>query len=384
MQRLRLFPTCVAWARGCASPAFPRDAREKLTKCFAAVKEETRGQALDLTDMSDASRKVMRSVQDALKAFPEVEQDAKFKGKLQTLTASLKAYNSRLSTLQNEARSMQADVDGLLKHMWGAEQPSVAPSPGGQRIATQSGDFGVDAPSSGESDESSPKSNTVETVEGEIVRDAAAPKTATESEAEIEIETVEIEPPAASSASASSSSPSGSSAASSSPASGFSKQVENKSVTEITRELHEKGVNFSDCMDAKTLRQRYQDYLDGKIATAKATPPPPPPQQAARRPANNTYYEQQQQQQRTPNTTETGLASDPYPNAERKMIDPMKYVWQVKQEYCAEKGVDPQTFDLWSGKVRLDDSKRLIDFPTIQNFPLEMRQKGNPPAGAYN
>ena len=154
-------------------------------------------------------------------------------------------------------------------------------------------------------------------------------------------------------------------------------------MTEITRELHEKGVNFSDCLDAKSLRQRYQDFLDGKFVASKKPPPPPPaPEPApARRPTNNQYY---QQEQRKPNTSETNLATDPYPNAERRMIDPMKFVWQVKQEVCSEKGVDPNNFDLWSGKVRLEDSKRLVDFPTIQSHPLELRPKGSPPTGAYN
>jgi hypothetical protein len=39
------------------------------------------------------------------------------------------------------------------------------------------------------------------------------------------------------------------------------------------------------------------------------------------------------------------------------------------------------TIDIWSGHIRLEDHKRLYDYPTIQQYPLEVRQKGDAPTG---
>lgn len=381
------------------------DQRENLTKHLTLVREEAKGQSLDLSDMVETSRGAAKQLQDGLKKV-QVD-DSKFKGKAATLNASLKAYHTRLANLQNEARAIQGEVDGLLKLMWGTESvPQQMGGPGGAQATqppprdagsrqaqsqsnTASGDFDCDVPPIAQRLEqinqeapttaakSDPPTKKSEVVEGEVIRTSDSPKrtphqTPPPAAEEIEVESIDIEVEE-------------DAAKGSSPA-------DSMSITDITKDLYERGVNFSDCLDAKSLRQRYRDVLAGRIATTTTAtskpaaasasanssqynttqqPPPPPRPQ---------YHQQQyQQQQPPPNTSETGLAHDPYPNAHRKMIDPMKYVWEVKQELSKEKNIDPNSVDLWSGKSKLEDHKRLYDYPSIQSYPIEVRQKGDSP-----
>lgn len=407
--------------------SIPAEAREQLTKSLTSVKEEAKGQSLDLEDMADAARITSKNLQETLKKFSV--SDDKFKGKSVTLTASLKAYNTRLANLQNEARAIQGEIDSLLKLMWGTEAPAQ-PTSGGRKPlpppptddeppantkaqeapegkpaqSKAASDFDVDIPPLAQRLEDinkNPARNErveipkpkpkVETVEGEVIRSSAAPATKKSENAakeestatqEIEIESIEVEVEGTASAA-------GSPSASSSAAKDSAAQqgpADTMSITQITQDLYERGVNFSDCLDAKTLRQRYRDVLAGKVQGA-ANPaaskkpqqqytnqPPPPP-----RPQYQQASSQQSYQQQPPNTTETGIASDPYPNAHRKMIDPMKYVWEVKNELAVEKSIDPKSVELWSGKIRLEDHKRLYDYPSIQSYPIEVRQKGDIP-----
>lgn len=362
-----------------AATDIPRDVREAITKSLNAVKEESKGQCLDLTDMNEASRNAANALQEMMKRH-NVE-DAKFKGKMATLSASLKAYNTRLNNLQNESRSVQREVEGALKLLWGGEeapsQESLAPEP-----TPSSNDFDVDVPPIAQKLEeinNSPRRATfveaepvVETVEGEIVSDSSKPTTTSSSspsDGSIEDLEIEIESPEE------------------------KRLSDTKPIHEITQELHEKDIDFTDCLDASSLRRRYQDVLDGKIKSkadlarekrqapkaqtqTQQPPNPRPPQQQSSYSSPSGGY-----QPPPPNTSETGLAADPFPNGERKMIDPMQLVSQVKLDIAREKNMDVNTFDIWSGHVRLEDHKRLYDYPTIQQFPLEVRQKGDPPSG---
>lgn len=372
-----------------------KDQRDALTKKLTLVREEAKGQSLDLSDMVEASRGVTKQLQDSLKTLHV--DDAKFKGKTATLNASLKAYQARLSNLQNESRAIQGEIDGLLKIMWGTEAVAQgagasAPSTAQKPPIAASNDFDCDVPPIAQRlehmNEQPPATPTKATpaaapnpkkekvvVEGEVIRSSdksqAQKKATANATEEIEVESIDIEVDEEQSATTAS-------------------PADNISITDITKDLYERGVNFSDCLDAKSLRQRYRDVLSGKIASSAAPagaaasaasnpssqynttqqPPPPPRPQ---------YHQQQYQQQSPPNTTESGITQDPYPNAHRKMIDPMKYVWEVKQELAKEKNIDPNSVDLWSGKNKLEDHKRLYDYPSIQSYPIEVRQKGDNP-----
>ncbi|KPI88874.1 hypothetical protein ABL78_1991 [Leptomonas seymouri] len=368
----------------CRQLSVSADVRDSLTKPLSSLKEECKGQNLDLADMADAMKGATSRFQEASRKA--AIEDKRFGGKTTTLTASLKAYNTRLANLQNETRSMQAEIDSLLKLLWGTERPDGASftTPPPENARTIPDDFEVDPPpfakALGEEaptpDPAEPVKPAVERVEGERVSDrgntASSANTAKEEEIEVETIEIDVEPSAQ------------------------EDPVETMKVTDITKELYEKGVNFSDCMDARSLRQRYRDVLSGKIPTstnastaassssssspytepltANASQPRMPPRAPSQQ-------HQHQYQQPPPNSNAgNGLAYDPYPNAQRKMVDPMKYVREIKQELALEKGIDASSVDLWSGKVKLDDNKRLYDYPSIQNYPIEVRQKGDVPS----
>lgn len=371
--------------------------RNDLTQHLSSLKEECKGQSLDLADMNDAAKEAGRAVQEKAKQL--AIDDVLFNSKVLTLSASVKAYHKRLGNLQVEAQSIQAEVDALLKLMWGCENPEAAsfsspPSSCSSSTcftkekkedkATSEKDknsnaesFQIEPPPIAQmvgSMEGSRNEQKVETVEGEHIpsdapiggKSSAEGHAAKKEEAEVGTIEIEVEPE---------------------PSNSPVDAVDTMKITDITSELYDRGINFSDCLDAKSLRQRYKDVLAGKFtppATSfrkqaeenKLQPPNP------RRPGthNTAYsYSSSSSYQSNSNTSEAGLVHDPYPNAQRKMIDPMRYVADVKKELCAEQGVDPSNVDLWSGKVRLDDKKRLYDYPTIQSYPVEVRQKGDVP-----
>lgn len=370
------------------SVSVPQDVRDKLSKSFMSVKEEAKGQALDLGDMAEAARNAAKNVATATKAHPV--EDAKFKAKLVTLNASMKAYNSRLMNLQSEARALQNDVDTILKLLWSNQadasgagaSAAAAAEPESEKVEKVEGerisepdDFAYEAPKPKVSENEAPgaaksgaaaTSTKVETVEGEVVRETpqktsnATSSSSSSGSGEIEVEAVEIE-----------------------------ESVETKSITEITRELHERGIDFSDCMDAKSLRARYQDVLDGKVKPPKpkAQPQPqPPPRSSYQAPSTSSSSSssyQQQQQRSAPASNETGLTADPHPGAERRQIDSSKYVWEVKQEMAREKGFDPNSVDMWCGMIKMDDHKRIYEVPGVQSYPIQIRQKGDAPTNPY-
>ncbi|KAF5222492.1 hypothetical protein TcYC6_0086760 [Trypanosoma cruzi] len=381
MMLRRLFVFDAARATNMRFLTMTSEVRDNLTKQLSALKEECRGQGLDLADMSDASRAAMRTVQEGLRRASV--EDENFKGKSITLSASMKAYTARLSNLQDEARSIQTEVDALLKMMWGTEAPTKAASFASPPRSTEevgvSSSSAADAAAGGKGNETVDDEFIVEPpplakalgndkrpaerVEAERVQGTAHKPVEEMRVEEIEVETIEVEVEP-----------------NESPA-------DNMKITDITKELYERGVNFSDCLDARTLRQRYKDVLAGKISpgispgTATSSPAAAEANtNQPRMPQHRPYQQQQQQQQQQQlNTNESGLAHDPYPNAYRKMVDPMKHVWELKSELAAEKGIDPKSVDLWSGKCKLEDHKLLYDYPSVQNYPIEVRQKGDIP-----
>ncbi|KAG5476565.1 hypothetical protein LSCM1_04280 [Leishmania martiniquensis] len=372
----------------CRHLTISADVREGITRPLSSLKEECKGQHLDLADMAEAMKGAAHRLQDAIKKG--AVDDKEFRGKVVTLSASLKAYNTRLTNLQSEARSIQAEVDAVMRLLWGTETPEGAnfASPPVGKMPNNTEDFEVEPPliarALGEEvpsapPEPAPPKRKVECVEGERVEVTtttmgASPSSDAKKEEEIEVETIEIdvEPGAQEDA------------------------VETMKVTDITKELYERGINFSDCMDARTLRQRYRDVLSGKIPstanqspssvskgfTEPLTPNTSQPRMPQHAPALQHHYQyqyHQQQQQSSTSGTASGITPDPYPNAHRKMVDPMKFVHQIKQELAMEKGIDASSVDLWSGKIKLDDNKRLYDYPSIQSYPIEVRQKGDVP-----
>lgn len=374
----RVVPRTVAPVALCRHRTVSTDTREILTKPLSSLKEECKGQNMDLADMAEAMKGATYKLQEVLKKA--TVEDKQFKGKTATLAASLKAYNTRLANLQNETRSIQAEIDAVMKLLWGAERPggaNFATPPPEKKAAAPAEDFEVEPPPVARALGEAPPSAqpAVERVEGERVAAEAAAAAGSASgaagagaEAEIEVETIEVdvEPPAK------------------------EDPVETMRVTDITKELYERCVNFSDCMDARTLRQRYRDVLSGKIGTSANSSTPSASKayteplsantSQPRMPPRTTAPPQQYQQQQQSNyDAGSGITNDPYPNAHRKMVDPMKFVYQIKHELAAEKGIDVNTVDLWSGKIRLDDNKRLYDYPSIQSYPIEVRQKGDIP-----
>lgn len=369
--------------------------RNELTKHLSSLKEECKGQGFDLADMSDAAKEAGRAVQEKAKQL--AIDDSLFNAKALTLSASVKAYYKRLGNLQIEAQSIQTEVDALLKVMWGSENPDAADfatPPSSSFVASPSDEskkknsfdkkygerktdeFEVEPPPiaqlvndlSGNTTE-----KKVEKVEGEhlpsdtpIGGKPSAEATQRNVGAEVETIEIEVEPE---------------------PSDAGVDAVDSMKITDITSELYERGINFSDCLDAKSLRQRYKAVLAGaftppstsfrKAAEDNKMQPPAPQRPEVHQ--SNYNYGSSSSQQSSFNSNQTGLAHDPYPNAQRKMIDPMRYVADVKKELCSEQGIDPNSVDLWSGKVRLDDAKRLYDYPTVQNYPVEVRQKGDIP-----
>ena len=388
----------VLFAQMLFSSTLTKESRDAITKGLSRVKDEAKGQLLDLTDMNEASRNAGNALQEVLKR--NTVTDAKVKGKIATLTASLKSYNTRLSNLQSEARAVQNEADALIKLLWGNTSAAAAETSGSAAgagaAAAEDADFGVDvppmaqkieevlgekvssasSPSNSASSASSPASGAapVETLEGDFIKeDLTAPKkptsanTSNGAEEDLEIE-LEVEP----------------TASSSTPAKSANELLAEKAtIPEITSELHNAGVDFTACRDADSLRAKYLAFLDGKLNKPKPAAANPSAQRATQQPPTPRPPQQQQQQQQyqqpPPNTNETGVSADPYPNGVRKMVDPMKTVWEVKMEIAKERNIDANTINLWSGRSCLEDHKRLYDYPTIQQFPIEVRQKGDNP-----
>jgi hypothetical protein len=378
--------------------------RDNLSRVVSSIQSEAKGQSVDLADMADATRNALKQIQDSTKAA--TFDDARMKAKIQTLQTALKAYSGRLNNIQNEAKSLQTDAEKVLKMIYGENSSSAnttttsSSSSSGSKVteAEVEEDFHVEPPMTAQKLEQMNSMPPGSTFAGDVSSSSNAKPSSSSSssntvaEEEIVIETVEEE--------------------------GQVGQdnlnqirADETPISEITGILHEKTVDFSDCRDAKSLRQRYKDFLDGKFEKPKESSAPKYQTQQHNAPSNssssssssssnnNSYnsnysqqyqnqtYQQQQEQSQphpsyqkpTPNTTETGIQADPHPNAVRKQIDTQRFVREVKEEIAKENGVQASQIDIWSGMTKLEDHKRLYEYPNLQANPLEVRQKGDIP-----
>jgi len=167
------------------------------------------------------------------------------------------------------------------------------------------------------------------------------------------------------------------------------------SVQDITEYLHGKSIDFSDCYDEESLKKRYLEVKSGtyrplaKVKTSMTRseektvtkshgicPIREPPSH------DNSYSSQSSGRNNQENMNYGGsskgaIMGDPYPGAERRMCDPMKFVWEVKQDICRGRGVNSSQVDIWVGPLRLDDTKRMYEYPQCQRTPMEVRMKGD-------
>jgi hypothetical protein len=365
--------------------------RDELSRVISSVQSEAKGQSVDLSEMADATRNALKQIQDATKKVNITEPRAK--AKIQTLQTALKAYSGRINNIQNEAKSLQADAEKVLKLLFDGKDAETEPktekststssSTKSNTVVQEEEDFNVEPPMTAqkleEMNKMPPGSTTFKKADGSS-SSSTAETSNTVAEEEIVIE-LEEDPSAAA-----------------------NNNNNNASGAETD---HEKGIDFTDCREAKTLRQRYKDFLDGKFQTTKQAPPrvntqqPPSPSSSSSSNASSSYgsgYSQQYNQQSyagpaggagqphpsygqqpTPNTTETGLAHDPHPGAVRKQIDTQRYVKDIKEEIAKENGISASQIDLWSGMTLLEDHKRLYEYPNLQANPIEVRQKGDRP-----
>jgi hypothetical protein len=124
-------------------------------------------------------------------------------------------------------------------------------------------------------------------------------------------------------------------------------------------------------------KRRTASYQQAKPEPQQSTPPKATPASPASSWYNSDSYKNYQQQ--APPSNETGLTPDPHPGGVRKMVDPMKYVREVKAEVARDNNVDPANIDLWCNGVKLDDSKRLYEYQQVQHYRIEIRGKGDVP-----
>jgi hypothetical protein len=403
----RLFPVVppstavAAWcAAGIASlhRRLSTSDREDLSRVVSAVQGEAKGQAVDLVEMGDAARNSLKQIQEASARVKF--DDARLKAKVTTLQTALKAYSSRVANVQNEARSLQGDAERVLKMLYGESETaasgattatttttatsSASASAAAGGAAAGESDFHVEPPAAAQKLEEINRAPPGSQGRVETATDAAARGATTVAEDEIVVETLDDDA-------------SGAAAAGAADDSLNRIRADETTVSEITATLHERGIDFGDCRDARQLRQRYKDFLDGKFAKPdKPAPRPEPNRDQPSTPpryspssGGSSYQQQQQQQQQQrppyqqqqpiPNTTETGLQPDPHPGAVRKQIDTQKFVREVKEEIAREHGVSAGQIDLWSGMTLLEDNKRLYEYSNLQNNPIEVRQKGDFP-----
>ena len=387
--------------------------RDELSRVVSSVQSEAKGQSVDLSEMADATRNALKQIQEATKKVSFDEP--RTKAKVQTLQTALKAYSGRINNIQNEAKSLQCDAEKVLKLLFDGKDGSTGAESKTEKASSSSSttttttveeDFNVEPPMTAQKLEEMNKMPPGSTTFTKGSQNQPPPPSSNNnvSEDEIVIETLDVEETTTGS---------GETATTSSDDSLNAIKAEETSIAEITSILHEKGIDFTDCREAKSLRQRYKEYLDGSFdhLKHKGIPPQQNKQQPNSPPSysnsgnnnsstssyNSGYQQQYQQQsyagptggagqphpsygqQQTPNTSETGLAHDPHPGAIRKQIDTQRYVRDIKDEIAKENGVQATQIDLWSGMTLLEDHKRLYEYPNLQANPIEVRQKGDMP-----
>eukprot|EP00008_Paramoeba_atlantica_P007566 CAMPEP_0201483338 /NCGR_PEP_ID=MMETSP0151_2-20130828/7556_1 /ASSEMBLY_ACC=CAM_ASM_000257 /TAXON_ID=200890 /ORGANISM="Paramoeba atlantica, Strain 621/1 / CCAP 1560/9" /LENGTH=364 /DNA_ID=CAMNT_0047866435 /DNA_START=142 /DNA_END=1236 /DNA_ORIENTATION=- len=353
------FPVLVTGVRSYAAvDPSGRMTRETLLKAA----EEFKGQSLDLRDMCSAARVVKQEAVDiAQQNQRELLSSDTLKQKWDTLLSKIKAYCVRVGTVQGEAASLHDDIQQFLK----MKEPEESSSTSVKDKPAAS----VETP------------RIVRQEVREFTCTTSSPEDGTPISAEVISETeIVIE---------------------SSPDS-QQKECENNAedstpVSEITQYLHENGVDFSDCFNAESLRARYRDVKSGAYrpvqkqketdAAARrreleAKEERQRQRQESSRSSTNTQQNQSSSQHSSQNmnyggSPSGGLMADPYPGAERRMCDPMKYVWEVKREICAGKSVNPEQMDIWVGGTKLEDHRRIHEYPQVQYSPMEFRVKGD-------
>jgi uncharacterized protein YlxW (UPF0749 family) len=90
---------------------------DEISRVVTKVMANANSQAVHLASVADTARDSTQVVHDALSRYPDGEGDREVKGKLQTLSASLKEYQSWLDKTQNAAQSIHREVDALFKHV---------------------------------------------------------------------------------------------------------------------------------------------------------------------------------------------------------------------------------------------------------------------------
>ena len=401
--RRQFRPACAMWrvaalGHGCAT--LSAAARTDFARVASLARQEARTNADDIKDIASAARAAAAQLQAVRQKHGGDGGDAKARAKLMTLAASMKTYAYRLSNLEAEARSIVEDAEAVLNEL-GTQQGgggggAAAPTPSGGGTAAAAAkaaagsadrsDFTLDSDFTA----ASPTQQPVEPPAGAAQTPGAANRARAPTRPPTDAEQLAKHPPGAGAFAEASAFAAGSNLGMSGgdeelkvdfvrgdeppKAAGTGEippqdievepidPIDEKSVTEITEELYNKGVDFSDCRDAKALRQRYKDVQAGKFQPKKAaTPPPPPP------PRSNPYTPP------PPNTSEKGLAQDPHPGSQRKMVDPNRLVGDLKLELSRENNLSPHTIGLFCAGVRMDETKRVSDYPQVQYHQIEIR-----------
>jgi hypothetical protein len=90
---------------------------DEISRVVTKVMGETNSQVGHVASAAETVRASTQVVQDALARYPGGNGDREVKGELQTLSASLKAYEKWLGKAQNAAQSIHREVDALCKHV---------------------------------------------------------------------------------------------------------------------------------------------------------------------------------------------------------------------------------------------------------------------------
>ena len=279
---------------------------------------ELQSQSLDLKDMAAAAHARQQSLENVTQI---TQGDAQRTNYIESITTSLKSYVLKLRDLQGESDAL---CNGLREHFLKSNRESSLRRSAGQTTG-----------------EEAEKSNT------------------SINEVDIELEEATPDSP--------------------------------MTAAELTEYLHEKSVDFSDCFNEDSLRQRYMDVKRGTYKAPKKV-------QLKEESRHVTSNEQKISMIREPvvvqntsngnrssererfnygGSSNCGIMQDPYPGAERRMCDPMKYVWEVKQDICQGRGVNSSQVDIWCGPTKLEDHKRMYEYPQCQRTPMEVRMKGD-------
>jgi len=149
------------------------------------------------------------------------------------------------------------------------------------------------------------------------------------------------------------------------------------SVTEITEYLHERGIDFGDCLDTASLRRRYRLVAMGKYVD--------PEKQKLR-----DEFERKRAGEGLPReplmptrvlqddpaaSGGSAVVPDPHPGTSRVVVDRNRYIYEVKVDACKAHGADPDTIEVVCNGVVLEDHRRILDYPDMSQYRVELRKK---------